>query len=290
MKSRISLSFFFISLLFISCGDKEPVKTNPPEPSFTTYPVEVGNHWSYNRLAHVDFEDTVLSFPDSIFSTAYVEVEGIKIINDTTTAYEFVDYHTMDSDSIYSTNVAYTYFTNEDTGFYMHAYRSAGIATPVKNANTIVFNGREFNNLLDLSYFISGLKNEISFYSVKADTTYPSDSLHYEFPPIESLSYPLQVGKEWVYRAESIAGEIHKKVISTESVTTSAGTFSCYKIQFLYLDSDQSTKFEFFDYISSKGLIKRTFSSEVTFTDIEGNVIAVGTFKEDLSLTGYFVQ
>ncbi len=74
------------------------------------------------------------------------------------------------------------------------------------------------------------------------------------------LKYPLKVGASWVFRAGTGIGTISKKVVARISVTVPAGTFRCYKIQWLY---DGGTSFSdgsqilFFDYISDAGLVKR---------------------------------
>lgn len=274
---------FFASLF--ACGDKEdPTKTDSLDPAFIYYPTEIGNYWNYERLFWFEGMDTNSFFPDSVYSLAHVEIEGDTMLNDTLNTFEFVEYHTDNN-----TNVVKTYFTNETTGFYMQAYRGAGIATPVKSDYKLIFNNHKFNSLGELFDFISGFQKIPSNINVKSDTTYPS-FFQWEDPPIESLSYPLYVGKEWVYRAESVLGGMNRKVVSAETVETPAGSFDCYKVKLVYLDTAYANKIQYFDYISSKGLIQRMITFRITFTDIEGNIIGTGDAIEELKLSSYFIQ
>lgn len=97
------------------------------------------------------------------------------------------------------------------------------------------------------------------------------------------LAYPLHVGANWVFRANTGIGVISKKVVARVSVTVSAGTFRCYKIQWLY---DGGTYFSdgsqvlFFDYISDAGLIKR--SIEIKNVTLETYDYASGLIHGDV--------
>jgi len=293
MKSKtFSLLIILICQFIISCGDDEPVN-EPSKPSDIIYPTEVGNYWSYDRLFTMKLDDSLIGivgiqgiYDTTFTSTAYVEIEDQKFINDTTEAYEFVEYHNMGT-----VNVSYSYFTNEESGFYMHAYKYVGVATPKKSDFLIEFNGHKFSSPGELIDFISRLMTNNAFVKSNADTLYPPDTaFRIESPPVDNLSYPLSVGSEWIYRETSGVGEIHRKIVSTAPVNTPAGTFTCYKIQLIHLSPDMAGMFEMYDYICGMGLIKRTFTDSITFTDHEGNIIGTGTINVDLSLTDYYVQ
>lgn len=276
---------FLVSL--ISCDDDNDNNNNlkPMNPVPNFYPTEVGNYWNYERLFRIVGLDTNSNLPDSVYSVAQVIIEGKKLLNDTLNTYEFVEYHTNNN-----TNVVKTYFTNETSGFYMQAYRSAGIATPVKNGYKVIINDYGFNSIGELFDFISGLQITHPNIIIKPDTTYPPDSLYWEVPPIMSLSYPLEIDKEWVYREQSGMGGMNRKVLAKETITTPAGSFVCFKIKTIYLDPDWEDKIEYLDYISSQGLIQRDITLHIAFTDIEGNIIGTRDAIEKLKLTSYFVQ
>lgn len=212
------------------------------------------------------------------------------MLNDTLNTYEFVEYHTSNNTYVINTNVVKTYFTNETSGFYMQAYRGPGIATPVKGGCKIILNDHEFNSVGELLDFISGLQINHPNINIKPDTTYPPDSLYWEDPPIESLSYPLEINKEWVYREQSVFGVMNRKVLAKEPIITPAGNFDCYKVKTMYLNPEWEDNIEYIDYVFSQGLIQRVITSHVTLTDSEGNIIGTGNVTEELKLTSYLVQ
>lgn len=288
-KAILYLGVAFLVSLFSCDDDNDDNDDNnnptPMNPVSNFYPTEVGNYWNYERLFRIVGLDTNSNLPDSVYSVAQVIIEGKKLLNDTLNTYEFVEYHTNNN-----TNVVKTYFTNEKSGFYMQAYRSAGIATPVKNGYKVILNDYEFNSIGELLDFISGLQITHPNINIKPDTTYPPDSLYREAPPIKSLSYPLEINKEWVYREQSGMGGMNRKVLAKETITTPAGSFDCFKIKIMYLDPQWEDQIEYIDYVSSRGLIQRVITSHVTFTDPEGNIIGTGDVIEELKLTSYFVQ
>ena len=86
--------------------------------------------------------------------------------------------------------------------------------------------------------------------------------------PLQSIKYPLskQVS-EWIYRKRGNPILIAKRYVGKETITISSGEYDCYKLQWLYdLDNNNvwDENIEFFDYISEKGLIKRS----ILFKDI----------------------
>jgi hypothetical protein len=121
------------------------------------------------------------------------------------------------------------------------------------NRKKILFKGRYFNGIREItSYITRAIPQNI----VRAD------SLIYEIPPLQSLKYPMKTESQWTYRHPGQPWQIDKKIVSYEKINVPAGSFDCYKIQWLY-DIDQDgvwdTDIVCYDYICDKGLIQRSF-------------------------------
>jgi hypothetical protein len=74
--------------------------------------------------------------------------------------------------------------------------------------------------------------------------------------------FPFKVNNRWNYREQGFPWKMEKEIVGTETITTPAGIFSCYKIQWFWYINDteiSDTNITGFDYISNQGLIKRLF-------------------------------
>ena len=110
-----------------------------------------------------------------------------------------------------------------------------------------------------------------------------------EGPPVQSFKYPLKQDLEWNYRHDYFI--INKKVVGKETIELPSGNYECWKIQWLY-DFTNTGQFvgniTFYEYVSTKGLIKRIlFMKDVPITSPE-NPLGEGLmdFKEEIVLTG----
>ena len=115
--------------------------------------------------------------------------------------------------------------------------------------------------LCDINFIIAGMPfrkiRDASDYLEKYLPSYANhnDSLIYWDQRRKVLTYPPQIGDEWILH-QGIPFTIHKKIVGTESVSTKTGNYDCYKIQYLY-ESNFSENITFYDYVCEKGLIKR---------------------------------
>ncbi len=286
---KLNLIIGFISLIgFFACKKDDGGNGGVlPEEQFS-YPVDVSNYWKYDHVMRFFSLDSILNIPDSIVNTVHVEVAGKYLLNDTLDTYEFVEYVTSPNANV---TTSITFFTNENDGFYYHGNRGGGVSLPVKGSNKVRFQNMLFDNIPELfDYFIGFETTQFSF-NIKTDTIFPQDTIYLEDPPVKSLAYPLEADSEWVYRAESPIGKMEKKVFAKETITVPPGSFSCYKIKIIYEDSALSSKIEYFDYISSVGLVRRVISFDgLELTDDQGNVIGTFDVTDEINLSDYFVK
>ena len=169
----------------------------------------------------------------------------------------------------------------------MIAYDTGSMLTlKPSNKGRIYFKGRYFNSVREITAF---LENAIITEKVT------SDSLEYENPPVRSLKYPIEIGSQWIYRNENNPWRIDKKVSDMEKVQVQAGIYTCYKILWLF-DIDNNGEWDddivFFDYICSKGLIKRYISYKDLIWTGENSPEPLGTFdsSEEYLLTGVHLK
>jgi hypothetical protein len=127
----------------------------------------------------------------------------------------------------------------EQTSFFL---KSAGIN--IKNA---VFN---FNNP------ISGFP----FHRVQNTTM---DSIRLSETKSVVYALPFSINKEWQCFPDGWVIHRKKKVENIESISTPAGTFSCYKMRTSLTSRDFLPEDLWYDYVSREGLILRTMKIEV---------------------------
>src|SRR6185436_4499507 len=86
-----------------------------------------------------------------------------------------------------------------------------------------LFNGQRFGSIADLA---AAFRVEIP-----GPSSGQSEIVLLETPS-RILAFPLQVNKTWEVVNTSFA-KIRKKIVGTETFSTPAGSFLCYKIQYL---------------------------------------------------------
>lgn len=243
--------FLFIILFTILIGcEYSSDSNNDPEPGFK-YPTEIGNKWTYKHTwENFNFRpDSLTDLRPIMDFTYYVEATKDTILKDNI---ECIVFEQSELDFPYSSQ---NYYNNTKDGFYEYAYRPTGgsMALP-KNyeAYNIEFAGRIFNDHADLVQFI---ENQI------IDPRPPNDSLRYYENPRPVLQYPMIENVEWLFNNEG-PFVMWKKIVGKEDVRTATGTFNCYKIFRRYEENEfiDPDSFEVYDYVSEKGLIKRTIS------------------------------
>ena len=251
MKLHLNLLLLIFAIILITSCDKDPIG---PQGSGLIYPLKVGNQWEYDRTfstfnfrpdASNDYQYNDINITSSVIIEIIRKEPGPDSIN------VFVLQGILDENN--RPLVSNSYYANLDSGLYFYAYSGPGYVTPKASLkNNMLFNGSYFNNIREItSYIINAVpKNYILI-----------DSLIHEIPPLQSLKYPFKLGSQWTYRSPGNPWHIEKKILSYETVKVPAGSFNCYKIQWLY-DMNQDSVWDdniiFYDYVSEKGLIKRS--------------------------------
>jgi hypothetical protein len=240
--------------LFFGCEFSSDI--NSDAPAKFEYPLKIGNSWEYERTFELfNFRPDSLknTFPATeYFSRSLVEVKKDTTLQDSLDCMVVQEKLTEDHNEFLS----WGYFANKPDGLFEYAYKNGGggLTMPKqRNAAEYTIAGMSFRNLRDASdYFAKHLPKSTTL----------NDTLIYRDPQRKVLVYPFQIGEEWILHQGS-PFTIHKKIVGTESVSTDAGNYKCYKIQWIYSGDFRDTII-FNDFICEKGLIKRS----IQFKDI----------------------
>ena len=251
---------------------------------YNWYPLAVGNSWEYSRIqAFVNLEsDTICPFPgpETLFSTASVQVIKKDTLLDSIPAFQL--YKTIQDPSFSFTAV--TYFNNLEDGLYFYAYNWPIVIPPlqISSAKSLYFKGRHFADPRELFLWLE---------AGKFPSSLTPDSLTYYLPPRKSIQYPLRVNSQWTYTQEGDPWRTDKKIVGFGLLTTPAGNFNCYKIQWLYdLDDDGEwdTDIEFFEFLSEIGIVKWSILvKDLIITDYCFGHPATVDILEETQLTSY---
>lgn len=223
----------FITAILISCDKKQETIT----PNIIGYPMTVGSQWTYDRQIVVNKYESKTS--KKIVSTetynfdVKVWVEKDTILNGKQVlkfvaesgGLKHVNFHLMDQE-----------------GLKTYAYINPGL---------IVFARAE---------------SKMRIKSAALDKLLAQDPLAFEDTPVLDLKLPLQMGAKWTYRpSEDFSPlKIEKQVSAAETLTLAGERFGCYKIDWIYSNDSTFNRFQMNDWVSDKGLVKRT----QTFDDI----------------------
>lgn len=252
MKLHLNLCLLIFAIILITSCDKDPIG---PKGTGFIYPLKVGNQWEYDRTF-----STFNFRPDSSNNNPYIDTTItssviIKIIKKEPAPDSiniFVFQGILKENNIwlyYNSNYA-----NLDSGLYFYANGGAGFVIPKATPSSrIIFKGRYFNNIREITSYIT---NAIPKNYILTDS-----SIYENPPPLQSLKYPLKIGSQWTFRYSGNPWNIDKKNLNYERVKVPAGSFTCLKIQWLF-DINQDSTWDddiiFYDYVSEKGLIKRS--------------------------------
>ena len=253
------------------------------------YPLSVGNMWIYEREAHLysyqdssgtpEYEDT-----STFQGTTTSQVTGLATLRDTPEVFAISSMADEGNDTYHAVD----YYRNTDKGLYLHAYKGASTPHALPKAQMgshILFKGMKFWSFREL---LSTLEATLPAHPSL------SDSLYFEDPPVKALHYPLEVGTHWTSRIADHPWRIDKQVLSKELVLVPAGTFPCYRIQWLYdMDADDQWDEDItvFDYISPAGLVCREAQIVGGIkTDEHSQPIGYLDWEEKYILTGLAVK
>ena len=234
---------FMILMTLFGCSKKDN-PAGPLDDDFV-YPLSIGNTWSYS-IEHsiTNFRPLVpgAASPETRFTaTSNIEIVRLDTLENTVETFVFRGSLTEQNQTLESES----HYNNQENGFFL--YRQSGaigiLGLPkLSSSQKIYFHGRYFNSVTEIirTFF-------------ETDILTPAlQGSNFVSEPLLILSYPLLVGKQWEV---SEGSGVQKKVIGLEKVKVPAGEFDSIKIQWLLEGWDD---LEFFEFISSEGLIKQT--------------------------------
>jgi hypothetical protein len=123
------------------------------------------------------------------------------------------------------------------------------------------------------------------------------DSLYYEQHPVQELAYPLEVGRNWIYRSTDMGDSwyMEKEVVGREQIDVPAGSFPCLVTEIRWdFDNDgelDPEMIEGYDYTCGAGGVKRRFTlfDLLVINDI-GDTLGTFDLVEQYELTDYGLQ
>jgi hypothetical protein len=232
-------------------------KSTAPEFHPFVYPLAVGNEWVYQRESIT--RDTQHVHPDDTARfTITVRVVQIDTLESGSIAFRLHAANVNEENTVEGEDDAW--YQNRQDGLYCLGVRNTNqspnatfYARPKANVN----DGR----LCDHSAW-DGLLPPFPL-MVRSLGQFQTDSVWYD-PPLLVLRYPL--GGTWRYRdSTDFLGWTDKTLTGTKKITTSAGSFDCYRINWSF---QVSFRREVAEYFSEKGLIRRDWvMHDVDLTD-----------------------
>ena len=242
------VSIFFLIFVFFFCCKKSDDPTGPLAEDFA-FPLKIDNKWEYAitfSTFNIRGDTTGINLNTTIVANVVLETVRKDTLQNGVKTFVFHETQTFESISLESE----TYYNNEVNGLFLYA-RSGEHATLLKSAakGRLLYRGRFFNTVREILAFIE--RNIVN-------GVITIDTLIVEDPPFKSLQYPLEIGSQWIYSTNNFS-TTEKKVLAKEKVETPAGDFDCIKIQWI---NNLDTDLEFFDFICSKGLVKRSITAK----------------------------
>lgn len=241
MKKHLII-FIVVIIYIISASCHESIVEPKIDPF--QYPLAEGNNWTYSgKIYHTDFDPPELGhiLDDTIYQTSSVEIESLQVILDSVEAFRVLEHFnsSVAPDSV----ISLSYYKNEDDGLYYYGTSGYNYCSPKEAVST---------NLLNFALGITSFPIFLNNYKPE-----PFDFIN---PPLKALDYSFELNSEWTYKdLENPATNpfnIVKKLHSYQRVKVPAGIFDCITVQWIYTDHPE---IEFFDYYSSRGLIKRKY-------------------------------
>ncbi len=257
------------------------------------FPIAVGNRWSYTEtFNYYNFEPDSIRFQfwEPISISGNCEITGTIDFVDSPSVYVF---HYDWSDGNYSFGEYDKYMANRQTGLFY--YGNSGSPTWLAPPKTglmgqavFEFNGRTFPSIRNMiDYFVS-------------DQSVPRQSSAKisvdESHPICELQYPLEIGREWIYRSRALSDswEMKKVIVRMVDRPTDFGTIKCYEIKWFWdIDGDGKwdTNIEGYDYVSQIGTVARVFKFYgATLQNYSGEILGTYDFTETYLLTSYYLS
>jgi hypothetical protein len=258
-------------LIFGLCmGTASCKKGVEPEP-VNYYPMSTGNNWTYTGL------DSEYNYRPTIPGTAHVNssshwihhvsVVGLRTLPDSTRAWQF---KSVESTPGYSATADQYYRLEHDTLKFVAYWGSSEVFPKRSPQIAYIFRGQRFGTIAEL---IAPFRQDMPV------PDYAQSGIVLLENPSRVLLFPLKADKMWSYNTVGPSlFPVWKKVVGTETVSTPAGSFFCYKIQWMRdIDNDAAwdSYIQQFDFVCAKGMIKRMLIvKDITITgpgDPEGS-------------------
>lgn len=246
------------------------------------FPLKVGNSWTYDYYVTVNYDS--MAEANGCNDSIYYSKQTLDIISYERVSQDSIPvYNFFSTDSKSDLCYCNSYYNNSGDSLICYGYFKPGdTGLDPKNTNheiNYIFHGRRFDDPKDiLSWIDEGLTNQV--YSKE-------DSIYYD--PVTVFKYPFELGNEWVYR-QDYPFRMTKKVSGREFVDTEAGSFNCWKVEYVYYDS-LFENVSYYDHISEIGMVKRTWDElAATAIDEYNNILGTFTFKGERILTDYSVK
>ncbi len=242
--------FLFLGLLaLVLAGLGACSKSSKPESDTFVYPLTVGNEWVYRRVLHCTGAGCELG-PDTIRCSILVRVVSIDTTTAPTPAYR-LDAKTFFEDG--STYGAQTLYQNRADGLYELAAEDTGHATFYGRPKAGEWISPIHAYLPPPFRTTDALPGGIRF-----------DSTAWHHSSLLPLQYPLKGTWRYITGNEEYKWDIDKTVRGREKVTTKAGEYDCFKIDWQYpLGIDVACT----EYVSGYGLFKRIWAMKIMIGD-----------------------
>lgn len=262
MKTTAFVFSVFSLVLFTSCDELLSIWNGGGQNSpITSYPLQIGNQWSYARTTR-SFNFRPLA-PEAVdphinFTTYYdLDISGERTMprqpsmpGDSVIVKEIRQRETGWEGTM---TIGHVYFRQESDGLYMYGYDGNAMGMPrppARDTIRYVFGERSFTSLDDLLMWISEAPGQDHL-----------DSIRPEYPPLQSLRYPLSYGDHWTFRPARQPWRIDKETGPMIKGSVAGQQVRYHEVRWLYdINGDGTWDNDIWivDQISNKGMIGRT--------------------------------
>jgi len=260
MKNGILL-FVIIIFSFAACKKDKKENNGPTAPKtiqLDSFPLTIGNSWKFYTEIHLSIPSD--TFYQNDYYDNYWKVVKDTLINGTKTA----KISQLDSNYNGTTRLAFTYYTNKQDGFYGVACENNGSMFFLKTS-ALYYNLHSF------------LLNAFGEKVTQTDSIFiPNNSLYL-------IRFPVIINDYWNSNEYGQGANVIRKWIKDTTITTTAGTFDCIKLQVIFDSNhdglpDTNTPI-IFQYFGLKGLIEET-----QFNNFIGSGGSTGTMSRTTKL------
>jgi len=285
---------FILSALFVGCEEFLSVPWfGLPGQSVTSYPAQVGNRWEYRRTGYFHnirlVDTTVVFIFDTIRATSIVEIIAQTNLPANPGSGDFVTVSVFrqienEVSPPGPPIVSYAYLQMAQNVLWMHGYAGGTLAVPrPHNDNaSVVLNGQTFASIDEMIEVLTW-----SIFEVTQDT------IQREIPPLKSIQYPLQNGRQWTFRPAGRPWRIDKRTGPLRIGTRAGATVRYHELRWLY-DIDGNGQWDqnimLTDEVSSKGLVNRRIDiMDFQLIGPGGEPLGYFDFRDEYTITSMHV-